>query len=148
MFWLSNYLQVQITKYLNSNDKKILALSFLYTKKYNKRSLQILEWYYYRKKRQKSHMKCRINNVFLHKSFYDHYQITQILPNVSKKWPEERAIKRSKLIYYFDQWCYHFYKFKERYVSSRYQIRYIKKRVYDDDTNFHTYKKLKIKHDY
>ena len=148
MFLLPNYLQIQITKYLRGNDKKNLALSFLYTKKNSKRSLQILEWYYYNKKRQSTHMKCRVNHVFLHKSFYDHYQITNILPDVLKKWPEEIAIKRSMLIYYFDEWRYHFYKFKERCLSSRYQIRYIKKRLCDDDTNFHTYKKFKIIHDY
>ena len=146
MFLLPNYLQIQITKYLRSNDKKNLALSFLFTKKYSKRSLQILEWYNYNKKRQEIHMKCKVNYIFLYKIFPDYYQIKKILPEVSKKLPEKIAINRSKLIYYFDIWCYHFYKFKERCLSSRYQIRYIKKRLCNDDTNFHTYKKLKIKH--
>ena len=124
--------------YLNVNDIKNIGISFLYSKHYYNRALELLEWVYYKNKRG-------IHKVYniINKKYYNNYDISkyEILYLNTRLYLYKDIIECDKdlvqKILYFRAWQYYYYKFKERCAASKYKIRIIKKIPYGDDSNFH-----------
>ena len=133
--------RVKIFSFLFLHEKEKLGKSILYTRKYNKFALEILKWIYFKNKRSNSlceKILIEINAKEMGTSIFKSYNYI----NLFTKQRYKSEVQVSK-IYYWTLWKHHFYKYKERYYAWIFQIRKIKKRVRNGDSNFRKKKQIK-----